>query len=201
MPYQYKFRKYVIMITKREEDFLLYQSEFIATHQHDLMDDLHHAHRLFKVMFPDNDSTWTYDRYNIFTLTAPSSAFYRVYKELRNLIRSELGDTRELWIQSWVNYHTDDQLLQRHHHDFEYHGYISIDPQTTKTVFEDVEIINKPGQIYFGKGHRYHHVEAIEPFDGIRTTIGFDIHTTPQSEFIKDWMEKPYTNNGFIPLI
>ena len=186
-----------------DKDYILWQSPTIVKHLDLMKDDLDIAHRLFKKCFPDKDqdSTWTYTSYNIFAFTAPSSAFYQLYKELRNLIRGQLGDDRELWVQAWVNYHTDDKLIHRHHHDFDYHGYISIDPKNTKTVFDDYEVINKPGQIYFGPGHRYHHVEAIEPFEGIRTTIGFDVHSTPQSPFITEYIERPFSNMGLFPLI
>jgi len=189
------------MITRYPgQEYILYQSEFIEKHIYELKLDLEIAHRLFEEAFPGKDSTWSFDKYNIFSLTAPSWTFYQVYKELRTLVRSELGDTRDLWIQSWVNYHTQDQLLHRHHHEFEYHGYIAIEPKTTKTVFDDYEILNKPGQIYFGPGNRYHYVEATEPFDGIRTTIGFDIMTTYESSLVK-YKEKPFSNNGLIPLL
>lgn len=185
-----------------EHDYILWQSPTIVRNLDLMKGDLDIAHSLFKKVFPgDQDSTWTYHSYNIFAFTAPSSAFYILYKELRDLIRGQLGDDRQLWLQAWVNYHKDDQLINRHHHDFEYHGYISIDPKKTKTVFDNYEVINKPGQIYFGPGHRYHHVEAIEPFEGIRTTLGFDVHTTPQSELIKDYIERPFSNMGLMPLI
>ena len=189
------------MIPWNDQGYILYQSEYIAKHYRDLIIDLDHAHRMFCEMFPDRDSTWTYDRYNIFTLTSPSSAFYRVYKEVRDLVRGQLGDTRELWIQSWINYHSYGELLTRHHHNFEFHGYISIDPKNTKTVFDDYEIVNKPGQIYFGPGHRFHSVEALEPFEGKRVTLGFDIYTTPQNSLVLDYIEKPLSNNSFIPLL
>ncbi len=191
------------MITRfPEHGYLLYQSEHIVKHLDLIKDDLDIAHRLFKKAFPEKDSTWGYDQYNIFALTAPSTTFYTIYKELRDLVRGELGDTRPLWFQSWVNYHTYDQLIHRHHHDFEYHGYISIDPKKTKTVFDNYEIINKPGQIYFGPGYnRFHHVEGLEPFEGIRTTLGFDIHTTPQSSLILDYVERPFSNMSLMPLL
>lgn len=178
-------------------DYKLYQSDFIANNQDLIFEDISRAHALFKEVFPTHDSTWGYYKYNIFALTAPSSAFYQIYKELRNLIREQLGDDRPLWFQAWINYHQQSELLDWHGHDFEYHGYIAIDPKNTKTVFENYEIINKPGQIYFGPGFRKHKVEAITPFMGVRTTIGFDIFTTETVNSI----EHPHTNLSLMPLI
>lgn len=182
--------------------YTLHQSEFIVNNMDDIFEDLKISHRLFEKMFPNKDSTWTYDRYNIFALTAPSTAFYQIYKEMRTLVRSQLGEDRPLWFQAWLNYHTPDQLLDWHEHGFDYHGYISIDPKNTKTVFKEYEIINKPGQMYFGPGNRDHKVEAIgDRFDGVRTTIGFDIHTIPNSPYIKRYVERPYGNLSLMPLL
>jgi hypothetical protein len=177
-------------------DYQLFQSEYIANNQDLIFEDITRAHQLFKEMFPTQSSTWGYDKYNIFALTAPSSAFYQIYVELRNVIRNKLGDDRPLWFQAWINYHSNSELLSWHEHNFEYHGYIAIDPKHTKTVFKDYEILNKPGQIYIGPGHRQHMVEAITPFQGVRTTIGFDV-VTP----LTNTRSQPYVNMGLMPLL
>jgi hypothetical protein len=181
-------------------DYTLYQSEFIVNNQQLILDDIEIAHRLFKRIFPDSESTWSYDKYNIFALTAPSSAFYEIYKELRNVVRGQLGDDRPLWFQAWINYHRPEEVLDWHDHNFEYHGYISIDPKKTNTVFENYTVENKVGQIYFAPGHRKHKVEVLEPFDGIRTTIGYDIVTVPSSQYVK-YIERPYENMSLMPLL
>jgi hypothetical protein len=178
-------------------DYTLYQSDFIANNQDIIFEDINRAHMLFKDIFPNHDSTWSYHKYNVFALTAPSMAFYKIYTELRDLIRGQLGDDRPLWIQAWLNYHQQSELLKWHGHEFEYHGYIAIDPKNTKTVFDGYEIINKPGQIYFGPGQREHKVEAITPFQGVRTTIGFDVFTLNEL----GGNEHPCSNMGVMPLL
>lgn len=179
----------------------IYQSNFILENINDIFEDLKIAHNNFKKLFPSESSTWSYDKYNIFALTAPSTAFYNIYKELRSVVRAQLGETQPLWFQAWINYHTQDQVLDWHHHDLDYHGYISIDPKNTKTIFENYEIENKIGQIYFGPGNRLHKVQVLEPFDGVRTTIGYDIHTIPQSILLKDYVERPFVNMSMMPLL
>ena len=181
-------------------DYTLYQSKFILDNQLDIIEDLRVAHRLFENLFPNKDSTWTYNCYNIFSLTAPSTNFYQIYLELRNLIRGDLGDSRPLWIQAWLNYHKVNEVLDWHNHDFEYHGYISIDPKNTKTVFENYSIENKIGQIYFAPGYRQHKVEVVEPFEGERITIGFDVVTIPTHPMVT-YTERPWVNMSFIPLL
>ncbi len=182
-------------------DYLLYQSKYIVDNQRQLFDDIDQAHINFKRLFPDADSTWSYTKYNIFVLTAPSTAFYGLYKELCGLIRQQLGPDRPLWMQAWINYHRPEQVLDWHEHGYEFHGYISLDPKQTRTVFENYTIENKTGQIYFGPGSRKHKVEVIEPFEGHRTTIGFDVHTLPQSPYIKEYIERPFVDMSLIPVL
>jgi hypothetical protein len=78
-------------------------------------------------------------------------------------------------MQSWMNQHKQEEVLGWHNHDWDWHGYISIEPKKTNTVFKDFVVENKVGQIYFGEGHKSHKVEVLEPYEGLRTTIGFDI--------------------------
>ena len=72
-----------------------------------------------------------------------------------------------------------DQVLKWHNHSWPCHGYISIDPKMTKTVFEGYEITNEVGNIYIGAGNRQHCVEVLEPFTAPRITIGFDVTDVP----------------------
>lgn len=182
-------------------DYIIHQSEYIKNNINDIILHTHLAHQTFEKMFPDANSTWSYDRYNIFSLAGPSSVFYNVFKELRSVIIQQLGTDNELWIQSWVNYMSYDELdrLDWHGHDFDYHGYISIDPKNTYTDFKDYAIDNKAGQIYFGPGHRLHKVVAREAYEGKRITLGFDIVATSNTSFVKT-THLPWNNLSFIPL-
>ena len=57
-----------------------------------------------------------------------------------------------------------------------FHGYISIDPKNTKTIFEDGTVINnKVGNIYIGPCNLKHKVEVNEPYEDERITLGFDV--------------------------
>lgn len=112
---------------------------------------------------------------NIFSLTSTSVLMHKLFNEIRTIVRDELGYEKPLWIQSWLNFQDKNNLLQWHDHDWDWHGYVCIDPKNTKTVWREYEIENKIGQIYFGSGHKEHTVEIVEPFVGNRITIGFDI--------------------------
>jgi|TARA_B110000967_G_C18807269_1_gene521685 hypothetical protein len=183
-------------------EYYLHESQYIIDNKTQIFDHLDNAHRNFHKLFPSsNDSTWSYNLYNVFALTAPSTIFHGIYKELGTFVKSHLGNERPLWIQAWLNYHKHDECLTRHGHEFDYHGYISIDPKKTNTVFDNWTIENKPGQIYFGPGNAMHEVQVLEPYEGYRTTIGFDVHTIPNSPLYRNYEERPFGNMGLMPLL
>ena len=85
-------------------------------------------------------------------------------------------------MQSWLNNHTYDEVLRSHDHGCPIHGYVSIDPKKSKTVFTDgiedniiYEVENNPGLLYIGPGKRYHRVENLEKWEGQRVTMAFDV--------------------------
>lgn len=155
-------------------DYKLFQSTYIIDNQQSFIEHCNFV----KFQNPNTDLTKSYYEYNIFSATAGSVYFYNLFKELRDIIRTELPGS-PLWIQAWINYHTQDQVLDWHDHAWNYHGYISIDPKLTITEFENYSIENKVGQIYFGPGNRLHRVKTVEPFNDYRITIGYDITTDP----------------------
>ena len=157
-------------------DHKLYESQVVLGNQRVMINILNNAISFLG----DVDPTWSYDKYNVFGLTSPTQVFYDLYNELRGFVYDYIGTSKNMWMQSWVNYHTPDQLLQWHNHEWPIHGYICINPHLTKTVFEDYEIENRVGDVYIGPGNRYHRVELIEPFYTPRITLGFDLTDTPR---------------------
>ena len=125
-----------------------------------------------------SDLTMSYHKYNVFGLTSPTQVFYDLYNELRGFVY-DYTKPKQLWMQAWVNYHMPDQVLQWHNHEWPIHGYISIRPHKTKTVFEGYEIDNEVGNVYIGPGNTYHRVEVLEDYDTPRITLGFDLLTDP----------------------
>jgi hypothetical protein len=160
-------------------DYKVYKSDLVINNQEKLIEDIECAHAYFKRNFGKIDSTWGYAFYNIFSITSPSLIFYQLFQELKMHVRRHIGTPNPLWIQSWANYHYPHEVLDWHGHAWPLHGYISIRPHNTKTVFEGYEIQNEVGNIYIGPGFRKHKVEVIEPFDLPRITLGFDIHMSP----------------------
>lgn len=164
-------------------DWVLHKSQNVIDNHEYMVRDLHRVHGHFLNAFPNKDSTWAYGMYNVFAATSPSPVFYELFKELSTHIRTFAGHDNPLWMQSWINYHMPTQVLDWHGHDWTFHGYISIDPKETKTMFEGYEIKNEIGNIYIGPGYRQHKVEVIEEFNTPRMTLGFDVHDEPALPF------------------
>lgn len=175
-----------------EMNYRVYNSEFISNKIMDIRHEgkIHHAkyNSLFKDV-SDKGSTWDYKMYNVFSLTAGSSLFYQIYKELLFVIKDYLQDqhslkddySSNLWFQSWLNYHKQNEVLDWHDHLYTFHGYISIDPKDSTTEFEKYSIKNKPGYIYIGPGNRKHRVVVDTPYTDTRITLGFDLLIKPDS--------------------
>jgi hypothetical protein len=185
------------------EKYKLYQSELIKNNHPQFESQCKKVHSSILQEYNTDNSTWAYEEYNIFNLTSSSLLFYNLYKELNYHIRSFVGDNRPLWISSWLNYDEGKKVeenLHSHYHEGLYHGYISITPQNTNTMFNNgVTINNKIGQIYIGPGNNYdydnkdwdHYVKITKPYNGVRITLGFDLFTSQNKNL----------NKTFIPLL
>ena len=158
-------------------DYKLFQSQYIVDNQQSFIDQCLSV----KNSFGNKDTTWSYNEYNIFSVTSGSVYFYNLFKELRDIVKAEIPN-KMLWIQAWLNVHEQESLLDWHNHQWDYHGYISIDPKDTTTDFKKYSIKNKVGQIYFGPGDRLHKVNNLKPFSGKRITIGYDVTTDPMMD-------------------
>lgn len=170
-----------LLENNQEFDYKLYQSQIVVDQFDTMVSELDQAVTKFQRAFPRKDSTWNYKFYNTFSLTSPSPLFYELLSDLKTVIREYVGDDRPLWFQSWINYHQPHQLLDWHDHQWPLHGYISIDPKESTTVFRKYEIQNQIGNIYIGPGNREHKVESTEKFTTPRITLGFDVTFTPSS--------------------
>lgn len=161
-------------------DYKIYKSQTIIDNHEKFVDICDYASQLLKQEFQGApNTTWIYNQYNIFSYTASSILFYDLYKDLNNSIRDYIGDDRRVWFQSWLNFLSYDEIekvLPMHGHDWDIHGYISIDPKETITEFINFEVKNKIGNIYIGPcGDDYRHrVKNIDKWEGNRITIGFD---------------------------
>ena len=151
----------------------VYKSETIINNQNKIISDLEYVKN--KNLF--DDYTWDYSKYNVFTLNPNSIFLNKVFLELKTIIRDYLQTDEPLWFQSWLNFHYENEVLQRHTHEWPYHGYISIRPNNTTTVFDNFEIKNEVGNIYIGPGNLYHSVRVDKSFKEPRITLGFDIKT------------------------
>jgi hypothetical protein len=162
----------------KENNYQIYRSDYIVKNIEGIINDCYIAHNRFTQLFPGRDSTYTYKQYNIFSLTATSIHFYNIYKDLifctKEFLKTQDLNNNPVWFQSWMNFHKPHEVLQWHDHEWPYHGYMSIDPKKSKTIFEKYSISNETGFLYFGEGYKKHKVEVLEPYVGERITVGYD---------------------------
>lgn len=159
-------------------------SQLIKNNQKEFIDLMGFATKKIERLFGTKDYTGNYGRYNIFSITAPNVLMHDLFTELQQHVRNHV-EGQHLYMQSWLNFHKSNQVLDWHNHFWKWHGYISIDPKNTKTIFENWEIDNKVGQIYFGNGHLKHKVEVVEEYTDYRITLGFDVtDKIPQENYL-----------------
>ncbi len=134
------------------------------------------AHERFDFVYKEKTPTECYRYYNFINLLTGSNQYYKMFKDIFKIIRKYSNTKKPLWMQCWLNIHDENQLLKWHtHYDSLFHGYISIDPKNTETVFENYTIKNKIGNVYIGPSYRHHKVVNKKPYKDKRITIGFDV--------------------------
>jgi hypothetical protein len=163
-----------------EFNYQVWSSDVIINHRDEIIESALQAEKLFENRFgsiKDRDTTWSYQSYNIWLLTSPSPAWYLLFKDLMEVIKNQRDWNTPVWMESWINLHKTESLLDWHTHHWPMHGYISIDPKDTVTEFKEYSIVNNPGQIYIGAGRKLHRVVANGPIDfsSPRITVGFDL--------------------------
>ena len=179
-------------------DYKIYKSKIVTKNYHEMSNIIDYMANNIRNTYHDifdSDFTWSYGKYNIFGVTSATKVFYDLFCELNEFVYDYVGIDQPLWIQSWLNYHEKSKLLNWHNHDWPIHGYISIRPHNTKTIFRnpEYEVVNEVGNVYIGPGNREHKVISDNTyFDMNRITLGFDI--------LKDvHPQKQSSNLGLIP--
>lgn len=176
----------------------LFQIESIRDNQKEWLNQCNLIHHNFKEIYSTSDSTWTYSKYNIFSIASTSILFYNLFHNIKEISRIYINDSRPLWINAWLNYHSFDEVLDWHHHDEQNlaHGYVSIDSKECNTEFVNFTVENQPGVLYIGPCNvEYaHRVVVKKPFDGHRITLAFNIIDDIDKCFIS------MNNLGAIPI-
>ena len=189
-------------------NYIINNFSYIKENHHHFIEYANLAHERFnfaygtKTNFNQKSSTWFYRYYNITSLTVGSNFYYKLFYDLQTLIRKIANHKKPLWYQSWINFHKSNEVLDWHNHkDCIFHGYISIDPKQTETQFENFKIKNEIGNVYIGKPEMLHRVNVLEPFDGNRITIAFDVVDENNINNVYKNFGKIDINTGFIPIM
>jgi len=77
-----------------ENDYKLYQIDLVDKNKDLFVSQCLGMHQALTTFLQDPNTTTSYWRYNFFSLSASSIAFYRVRKELNIIIRQHVGDDR-----------------------------------------------------------------------------------------------------------
>jgi hypothetical protein len=178
--------------------YKIYRSSEIIENKDEFIREIESARTSLRTLFPDIDSTWGYNLYNLFAISAGYELFYNLYNDLKYIVRDYLQTDEPLWMQSWSNYQYENDVLDWHaHFDWACHGYISIDPKDTITMFDGFEIKNEVGNIYIGPTDVQHKVYVQKPYEGRRITCGFDVATR---DVLLGMQEKNEVNISFMPI-
>jgi len=164
---EYRSRFYISKTIVNNHDYLIkFCEDFHKVHQETIK----------------GSSTWTYKHYNFFNFMYPTHVLWSLLEELKSFVHSYLEEHNEptdnVWMASWLNFHMPDEVLDWHTHlEVKFHGYMSIRPHNTRTLFFENDEVgnNEVGMVYIGPGDNFHKVEVIEPFDTPRITVAFDI--------------------------
>lgn len=164
-------------------DSMIFKSDFLINNNN-IEDECIKAERRIRDYLGNASTTWSYDKYNVFSVVSCNEFFYSLYKEIKNVLNHIYGE-KPLWIDAWLNAHSYNDFgygvckeLDWHSHSFETHGYISLVPKNTKTLFEDYTITNEVGNIYIGNGKLKHRVVSEKPYEGTRYTLAFNVYDT-----------------------
>jgi hypothetical protein len=178
--------------------YKVYSSSEIIDKKDEFIREIESSRNSLNAIYPDIDSTWGYNVYNLFAISAGYKMFYNLYKDLQYIVRDYLQTDEPLWMQSWANYQYENDLLDWHaHFDWACHGYISIDPKDSVTMFENFEIKNEVGNIYIGPSDVQHKVYSNGQYEGHRITCGYDIGT---EETLLAMQERNAINISFMPI-
>jgi hypothetical protein len=182
--------------------YSLFEISFVKEHQTEMITACNETSNkikdFLKIQSISNDITWFYKVYNLFTATCGDKNFYDLFVSINQSAQEyfkihNIKKDNMLYMQSWLNNHNYDEVLTSHNHQCPIHGYVSIDPKKTKTVFTNklddsilYEIDNAPGLLYIGPGQRFHNVKNLEKWEGQRLTVAFDFNDekTPHLSFI-----------------
>jgi hypothetical protein len=163
-------------------DYQVHNSRLIVENHEQMVSHAIDCHGYYSKAI-GGDSSWNYSKYNFFCLSSPSQLYHELFWELKSIINDFVPEHKYRWMQCWLNCHHPSEVdenghvipLDWHTHEWDYHGYIAIDPKGTRTVFHEYEVVNQVGNIYIGPGYREHHVVVDKEYSTPRITLGFDI--------------------------
>ena len=197
----------VSIISKKpvsNSDYFLTNLSYIKKNINHFKEHADLAFKRFEFSYGKKSPTAFYKYYNCVSLLVGSPLYYRMFKDVFKIVRKYSKTKKPLWIQCWLNYHYEKKLniiSDWHcHPDSLFHGYIAIEPQDTKTVFENYTIENKIGNVYIGLSENKHKVISNSPYNKERITIAFDVVNEKKIKDMYNQYGDIDINSSFIPI-
>ena len=161
----------------------------------------HLAYKRFKFNYGERSPTTFYRYYNCTGLFVGSLMYHKMFKDVFKIIKKFSKTKEPLWFQCWLNMHKENELLKWHNHSESlFHGYVSIDPKNTETVFKNYTIENKIGNVYIGPSKNNHKVVNKNPYSGERITIAFDVIDKKKLKNLYKKYGEVDINTSFLPM-
>ena len=184
-----------------KKEYMLVNLPYIKKDINNFKRYAHLALKRFEFSYGKKSSTDFYRYYNCITLLVGSKKYYKMFKDIFKIIRKYSNTKEPLWFQCWLNFHKENELLKWHnHYEALFHGYVSIDPKKTETVFKNYTIKNKIGNVYIGPSEYNHKVVSKNSYNDERITIAFDVIDEKKIKKVYKKYGEVDINTSYIPL-
>lgn len=182
-----KFHSLVPMVYSHSpsDNVNIYQSVFVADRARELTEYVHYVYQNMEAQYTahsQNINLFLRDRKGHLrrptcNLLQASTIWQQAFSEIFSCIRHYYADSSHdtVYFKSWIQRHPDTFIPQWHTHgNADSHGVLSVTDQPTATIYEDFEVVNKPGQIHIGPNIR-HSVRNLAPYNEWRLVIAFSV--------------------------
>lgn len=191
----------MFQLIESNDNYKLYHCQFIKNNVKDFISDCNIVYKRFNHQFPNESTTKFFRYYNMEGLSVGLTNFYLLFTNLKKLIRQIVNHNNPLWYQCWINFHEYGKTLDWHTHDeCSLHGYLSIDPKDSNTMFKDYSINNEIGKLYLGNPSSPHKVCVNKYYIGHRITIAFDVYDNNDIQKTINTHGVHATNIGFVAI-
>ena len=170
-------------------DYQLY--ELVGLNQKSLIDHIKVSRDKFNHLYGGFEhATKYYYLYNFFTISSCNQDVYLLYLKLLKCIKQYFDfksiNASQVWMQTWMNIHTENNVLTSHSHAYPIHGYLSLSNHDTDTVFTDelpvVDVTYKDGRFFYLSSNKIFQGSLVTTLDTDDDAISTSVSNVPPSD-------------------